>query len=97
MCLLDHLGEVIDLTISVGILDQHPAHGPGGKVKVVEVVHHCLHPQVAGPGLDDGQGVRMDVPVHVEHVVLIVLELPGVTPETQTRIQKILAVFFKKN
>ena len=41
----------------------------------MEVIDHGLYSEMVGPGSDDGQGVRVDVAIYVEHVVLVVLEL----------------------
>ena len=78
MSFFNHFGEVVDLSVSIGVLDEDAAHRPCGEIEIVEIVDHRLHSEMVGSCLDDGQGVWVDVSVHVEHVVLVILKLPAV-------------------
>ena len=79
MSLFNHFGEIVDLPVSIGVLDEDTAHRPCGEIEIVEIVDHRLHSEMVGSCLDDGQGVWMDVSVHVEHVVrIVILKLPAV-------------------
>jgi len=51
-------------------LHQYAAHVLG-KVEVVAVADGDLHPQVLGPGLHHGNGLRVAAGIHHEHVLVV--------------------------
>lgn len=68
---------VIDLSISVGVLEEHPAHVIS-ELKACEVLDHDLHPEMVGPGPHHCNGLRVATRIHEKHI-LIVLGLPACT------------------
>lgn len=63
VCQLNGLPEVVDLSISVGVLEEHSTHILT-EVEVPVVLHHHLHTQVIGPGAHNRYGLRVALRVH---------------------------------
>ena len=74
---LNHFWEIVDLSVSVGILDEDTTSIARWEVKIMVVVHYGLHSEVVGPRANDSKRMGMDVAVHIKHIVLIVFKLSG--------------------
>lgn len=88
MCQLYGLPVVIDLAISVGILEQHSTHIIC-ELKILVVLHQHVHAQVGRPGAHHCDGLGVAAGVHQEHIP-VVLGLP-VTTRMAGQVSSIIA------
>ena len=74
VCICDHICEVVYLSIGVGVLDEHAAHVPWGKIKLPVILYN--HSKVVGTGLHHSNGLGMTAWINKEDILVCVLWLP---------------------